>query len=167
MRCGYLTQAQFDAAFRFSFVRNPWARLVSEFRYRNHHLRMSFREFVERGWPPPSMSDEYRHLVPQSDFLYDGDGRCLVDFVGRFESLQADFDTVCARLRCATGMLPHRDDGSGASLGLLDRLRRMLGRASEPAHAHYSGYYDGVTRDRVADLYAADIENFGYRFEQA
>lgn len=163
----YLTREQFDAAYRFSFVRNPWARLVSEYRYRKHYLRFSFSEFVSEHLPAAGMSDAYRHIVPQSDFLHGADGELLVNFVGRFENLQADFAEVCRGLGIEVGSLPHVKDPAGVSLSVIDRLRDRLGITREPHHAHYSSYYDEQTRDRVADMYASDIELFGYEFGTA
>ncbi len=162
---GYLTQDQFDSAFRFAFVRNPWARLVSEYRYRKHYLRFGFRDFVLHQLPQASMRDTYRHIVPQSEFLLDNNGELSVNYVGRFENLQADFNEVCNLLKLNPVTLPHVDDGSGAALTALDRVRELLGMRKEAAHNHYSGYYDAETRGRVAELYAQDIEVFGYSFE--
>lgn len=162
---GYLTQEQFDSAFRFTFVRNPWARLVSEYRYRKHYLKTSFHDFVMHGLPPESMRDVYRHVLPQSSFVLGRDGKLCVDFVGRFENLQSDFDTLCGLQGWEPGSLRHVDAASGAALKPLDRLREFFGATHEPEHTHYSGYYDAVTRARVAELYARDVELFNYTFE--
>ena len=162
---GYLTQSQFDSAFRFAFVRNPWARLVSEYRYRKHYLRFSFRDFVLHHLPPQSMRDTYRHILPQSDFLLNAGGELSVDYVGRFENLQSDFDAVSKLLQLEPAKLPYVDGASGAALTPLERVRELLGMNREATHPHYSGYYDTETRSRVAELYARDIELFEYTFD--
>jgi hypothetical protein len=41
-----------------------------------------------------------------------------------------------------------------------------LPRHNKSSHGHYSDYYDDQSRDRVAELYAMDIEAFGYAFER-
>jgi hypothetical protein len=44
----------------------------------------------------PSEGHDYRHLTrPQHTILYDEQGRLVVDYLIRFESLQQDFDRVC------------------------------------------------------------------------
>ena len=73
--------------------------MVSTIRYR------SFKDFVINKMPAPGFDDKYRHVMPQTDMLFDEGGTLLVDFVGKFENLQADFDQVCARL----GFDSHRD----------------------------------------------------------
>ncbi|MCB1890087.1 MAG: sulfotransferase family 2 domain-containing protein [Rhodocyclaceae bacterium] len=157
--CGHISEAGFNAYFKFAFVRNPWSRLVSEFNYRRYFTQMSFTEFVREGFPEPcNYSDAYRHVLPQCDYLYDDTGRCLVDFVGRFENLQADFDRVCDTVGIPRTLLPHvnaSESGEDASAS-----PRPAGAAA--AHA---AYYDAETRDLVGRLYQRDIETFGYRFE--
>ena len=164
---GYMTRNQFDSSYRFSFVRNPWSRLVSEYRYRKHYLHFSFRDYIDCQLPEPGMSDAYRHVMPQSEFIYSPAGELLVDFVGRFENLQADFAVVCQSLELATGVMPHVKDAAGVSLGFVDRLRDLAGMSLEAGHGHYTDYYDDHTRNRVAEMYARDIELFGYEFDSA
>ena len=107
--CGHLSQEEFSRLFKFSFVRNPWARILSEYRYRNYFQHRSFRDFVLNKLPKPGWDDKYRHVMPQYDMLHDNNGELLVDFVGRFESLQQDFDKVCEHLGIEESQLPHRN----------------------------------------------------------
>lgn len=93
---GYLTPREFDGYFKFSFVRNPWDRIVSEYKYRGHPLRMDCKTYLFKHLPTPGFTDAYCHIVPQYDFVHDERGTLLADFVGRYESLQADFEVVCA-----------------------------------------------------------------------
>lgn len=96
---------------------------------------------LERGRLPHSY-----HFRPQWSFVAMGPDRPHeMDFVGRFERLGEDFATVCARI--------------GAEVSLPESNR---GR-SRPRD--WRAEYDGETRDKVARLYARDIELFGYAFE--
>ena len=164
--CGYLTAVEFSAHFKFSFVRNPWARLVSEYRYRQYYKKYAFREFVTAGLPSRSRySDSYRHIMPQSEFILDENGKPLVDFVGRFESLQSDFNHVCAKLSIEDALLPVRNqisEGEGAKA----IIRGLSSRNRRGSQAHYSSYYDKELRELVAEMYASDIQAFNYEFER-
>jgi hypothetical protein len=171
---GYLTQQEFDAYFKFSFVRNPWDRLVSEYKYRGYPVRMDFKTYLFRHLPPAGFSDLYTHVIPQYDFLHDEAGRQLVDFVGKYESLQADFDQVCARLGIPGTPLPHANRSGEVKprIRTLNDIKKQLRRwlwNLERRHTfpHYSQYYDQESRDYVASLYRNDIEAFGYSFDSA
>ena len=162
--CGYLSQDLFEGLFKFSFVRNPWARLLSEYRYRNYFHHRSFRDFVLNRMPQPGWDDKYRHVMPQYDMLHDGDGRLLVDFVGRFETLHADFDRVCERLGMPDSQLPHRNPSDKKSRDLKRRLRNWLYRNGENQLRGLDDFYDDETRRAVACYYRRDIDAFGYEY---
>jgi hypothetical protein len=160
---GYLSAEDFARYYKFAFVRNPWERLLSEYRYRDDYMRRySFREFVLHGLPPAGWTDAYRHVVPQYDFLHDTQGRLLVDFVGRFERLQADFDRVRERLGIAAAALPHVNAARRSTLKA--RAKRLLRGESRRDQTPYTEYYDDETREAVTTLYRKDIDTFGYAF---
>ncbi len=141
--------------FKFAFVRNPWDRLVSAFSYLNaggcnrfdadfraQHLERyngNFLRFVD----DLERLSTHQHFRPQSHWVCSDDGQLLVDFVGRFEFMEADFQHVADRLGLTAGVLP---------------------RLNTSAHADYTTYYDATRRDRVAALYKDDIVRFGYDF---
>ena len=112
---------QFDAMYKFCFVRNPWTRVASAYQFLKAgglteadrawaltHLGefTSLDDFVTRGLP----RDEVRkwvHFRSQTDFLIDPrTGGVGVDFLGRFERLEKDFDTIAKRLGLVRE-LPH------------------------------------------------------------
>jgi hypothetical protein len=162
---GYLTSDTFDSYFKFAFVRNPWERLVSEYKFmKEYHERHSFKEFVLRGLPRESAYlDSYRHITPQCEFLYNSDGKLMVDFVGRFEHLQSDFDYVCKRLGIEDSLLPHVNSSRERHSKLKKRLKRSLSGRNALTKP-YTWYYDTQLIDRVGEMYDADISAFGYRF---
>lgn len=165
--CGYISQQDFDNYFKFSFVRNPWSRLVSEYRYRNFLSHKSFKDFVMHKLPKSGWDDKYRHVMPQSDMLYDNNGHLLVDFVGKFETLQQDFDQVCIQLGFNDSRLPHINSSDKKSRELRRKARNIFHRNKESSLRRYNEFYDEETRGYVAELYQADIKNFNYCFDDA
>ena len=95
-----LPREVYQGLFKFAFVRNPWDLQVSSYhhikRERPHLLKdnESFSAFLQRKLDP--LREWQYHIdtsiTPQLDYLVDLRGNQIVDFVGRYESLQADFD---------------------------------------------------------------------------
>lgn len=84
----------------------------------------------------------YAASICQSPYVFDPDGKQLVDFVGRFENIEKDFSYICQRI------------------GLNLRLPTLNATSRRP----YQDYYDTEARDLVSKLWAQDIANFGYSF---
>lgn len=164
VECGFIERDEFDTMFKFSFVRNPFERIVSEYRYRNYFHHHSFSDFVLNKLPEPGWDDKYRHVMPQYELLHGANGRLLVDYVGRFESLQKDFDEVCRRIGLEDSRLPHRNPSNKKSRNLKRRVRNALFRNGENEKRHYTEFYDQRTKDAVTRLYERDIEAFEYTF---
>ncbi len=146
-RRDFLTPEQYRTYFKFSFVRNPWARAHSW--YKNVMQDPLHQE--ELGVPPDCTFPDFiaNHLDtwamrPQLYWLRDCRGDIPLDFIGRFERLQEDFARVSARLGLPDATLPH------------------LVRSGGPP---YQEAYDQHSRALVARRYAEEIALFGYTFE--
>lgn len=144
---------RWDRCFTFSFVRNPWDKVASHYRYRVKTNQtglgtntIPFAEWVERayGEHDPAYYDQPRMFMPQVAWLRDHDGVEAVDFVGRFERLPEDFQEVCKRLG-RRAELPH--------------LKRSTADAS-----NYRSLYDSATAAIVERAFQEDLAAFGYRF---
>lgn len=171
----FVSKHIFDDYFKFSFVRNPWSRVVSFYKYMSYNRVVSFKIFVSKLLPEFVALNNF-FVAPQAEYIYDNNGDLLVDFVGRFESLQKDFDTVLGTLQLPQKTLPHfnktiKKKGFKylyvdyhkfrASKGLL----RYYGRDKIDS-PNYQDYYTQPLIDIVADIYHRDVELFGYTFEE-
>ncbi|HBN25999.1 MAG TPA: hypothetical protein DD405_00820 [Desulfobacteraceae bacterium] len=170
--CNHITQEQFDSYFKFSFVRNPWDRIVSEYKYRGYPKKFDFKTYLFKKLPEDSWSDIYRHIIPQYDFLFDDNGNLLVDFIGYFENLQKDFDEVCRKLGIPVTLLPFvnkslKDMNISKNLKypmkILINLMRYF-KQKKNTFKHYTEYYDDESKEFVSHLYRKDIETFKYKF---
>ena len=137
--------SEFESYFSFAFVRNPWDWQVSLYEYmlktpnhRQHQLIKRLGDFkTYLQW-----RCEY-DVTFQRDFIYSPDGRVLVDFVGRFERIEEDFQKVCTELGVCV----------------------PLPRENVSRSAPYQNYYDADSIELVKTTFKADIEQFGYQFE--
>jgi hypothetical protein len=77
------------------------------------------------------------------DWITDGSGNIILDYVARFERLEEDWRIICNRIGVDAIPLPHEN-----------RSERV----------HYREYYDQETRDQVAKRFSWSIEQFGYEF---
>lgn len=148
-------KSESDYVFSFSIVRNPWARLVST--WKDKVVNQWSDQFPEkaRKWRIPTFKQYkdkgfdffIKNIIPSSNEHVELQVNLIdlnnVDFIGRFESLQQDFDIICDKIGLSRYNLPHENKTN---------------------HKHYTEYYNDETRKIVAEKYAKDIEYFGYRF---
>jgi hypothetical protein len=166
--CGHVTQEDFDSFFKFSFVRNPWSRLVSVYRYLGLARDMPFKRFLVEKFSGEEEWEPRLFCVPQYDFLFNENNRQLVDYIGRFEDLQAGFDHVCASIGLSPITLPHANK-SGSDHGVVSALKQTA-RWISPLHRkydehdHYTKYYDNESIELVARIHSRDLEAFGYQY---
>ena len=151
-------QTEYDLStyFKFTFIRNPWDRFVSTFFYLKQNVKdeellnearkklsnYSFTSFVKELYLEKNQFSKnyFIHLRPQIHFLESMDN---IDFIGRFENFQEDFNIICDKIKIPRQQLPHDNKSK---------------------HKHYTEYYDDETKQIVAEKYAKDIEYFGYKF---
>ena len=165
VRFGHVTQEQFDSYLKFSFVRNPWDRMVSFFKYLGAPQKHGFKEFLMNEFKNYIWTRHHWFVGPQSEFVCDAQGKALVDFIGRFESLQDDFNHVCQQLGLSFLELPHRNKSKNRRLKNALRPKLFLSQDQRvPVFRHYQDYYDDESKEFVAELYRKDIEFFKYRF---
>jgi len=147
-----LPRELFDSLFKFAFVRNPWDLQVSSFhhiRRERPHLMEHIRDFPEfvRWKLDPERPYQYHvdtSIELQTDYLIDLRGKIIVDFIGRYERLQEDFEEACSRIGIPAPVLPHK--------------RKARDRSA------YREYYDDEIAGMVADHFRRDIELLGYEF---
>jgi len=146
----------FRSYFKFTIVRNPWERLVSTCAWTDQKwvrgealeptsfdriVRQLYELFraAQRAAAPLTLSP---HLHPQFQYVCDATLQPMVDFIARYENLEQDWRRICERLN--------------VDVALPVRMRSH--------HRPYREYYCEETRSMVAEVYAHDVELFGYAF---
>jgi hypothetical protein len=140
----------FDSYYKFTFVRNPFDFLVSLYFYisqdknHRHHgvvISMSFLEFLR--W---HIANTPPH---QLDFVTEPHSyKRLVDYIGRFETLEKDIAIIQERLDL--------------------KIRRSI-KHKNPSFKRkgkdYKEYYDEGGRNLVENYFRTDLDLFGYDFD--
>lgn len=137
--------------FTFAFVRNPYDKVCSHYRYRVktnqtklNDKPLSFSEWVLRSYheQDPFYYDNPKMFMPQSKWLSDDSGKILVNKIYHFEQLNEDFKHLCQHLSI-DAQLPH-----------LKASKRV----------DYRTFYDRKTKNIVESCFAEDFKNFNYQF---
>tara|TARA_B100002019_G_scaffold216392_1_gene188982 strand:- start:1022 stop:1555 length:534 start_codon:yes stop_codon:yes gene_type:complete len=131
-------ESVWNCYYKFSFVRNPFDKIVSQYHYNRSGFGLqnsTFKEYVKAWYNGKKISNS-----SQFNLFYLDE---KLDFIGRFENIQKDFDIICDKIGIPKQELPHKNKSQ---------------------HKHYTEYYDDETREIVAEKYAKDIEYFGYKF---
>jgi hypothetical protein len=141
-----------DDLLKFAFVRNPWERLVSAYidkiqgdsllqgsQLKNYKKKYNTFNKMVQFIKSAKLEELNEHFNSQINLL----PLNKLDFIGKFENLQEDFNIICDKIKIPRQKLPHQNKSK---------------------HKHYTEYYDDETRAIVAEKYRKDIEYFGYDF---
>jgi len=129
--------------FKFTFVRNPWDRLVSAYHFiskRRNFLKLSFTDWIIKQNNndhslPTNLNCQLNKLMI--------DDEMSVDFIGKIEEIEKDMDAIAKKRNLHLNPVPHKHYNN---------------------HKHYSYYYTNKTRDIVSKWHKSDIEYFEYEF---
>lgn len=161
----YNAHAQYVNAgyFAFTFVRNPWDRVVSMYKYfksmrpgkhkwygQNKQIsdtvqNITFEQFCHR-------LDEFQkspasgvHFVPMVRFISKAGKLKDIDYIGKVEDINLHFRNIC-------------------NMTNVPVIELSRDNASRSASDDYRVYYDIETKKIVEKKYQEDIDKFNYRF---
>lgn len=120
--------------FKFSFVRNPWDRVISLWKSNYYYKTDNLFKFLLHYKP-----EKHEYSSPKYSDILDED----INFVGRFENLKKDFREVCDIIGIQDAELPH---------------------AEQRTRNHYSSYYNNITANIVKYIFLEDIREYNYEF---
>jgi hypothetical protein len=141
----HLKSKYWNNYYKFAFTRNPFDMEVSLYHYmlqnenhRQHDLiksMVSFDEYID--WRVKNdLHNQHRYVI-------DTKGDLIVDFIGKFENLNDDFEIVCNSI------------GIPCNLPKLNQSKRQN---------DYQKYYSKYSQKLVEEYFAKDLEIFNYEF---
>jgi len=147
----FIQESWIEGAFIFTFVRNPWDRMVSLYHYlirMKYPLPDTFEGFIERVVASDYLRPCKLNLLGyyQANRLTDWlkpRGIWLPHFIGKVENLSADWEVLSTILGIKHLPMSHRNKSE---------------------HGPYQDYYTTRTRLLVAKHFAEEIDIFGYTF---
>ena len=141
-------KTKYDHYYKFVFVRNPWARILSSYFWRQTLPKkrpvIPFIDFIASVEQVVNEQQFYNqefgdHFIPQTHYTDN------VDDIFRFENLREDIKKVASKLDFPTMSVPPKT----------------------PKHYDkYWEFYNNETRNIISSTYAEEIELFGYEFGQ-
>ncbi len=102
-KLGYIPKEKYDKFFKFSIIRNPVDRILSEINFqkipkknsKNIYGIESVEEYISKVIKLDKFSDLQRHISPQVKFLYDSEtNKLLVDKVILFDELNNEVPKI-------------------------------------------------------------------------
>lgn len=141
-----VNKRQYKTYFKFTIVRNPWARVYSWYKnvlrdeiHKQHYgitREISLIDFLKKY-------AGFENLRTQMLWIKDFNGSVPLDFIGRFENLTDDFKEIARLRKTPNFSFPHKQKGSGED---------------------YKMHFDPESIEFVSNYYREEIEYFKYSF---
>jgi hypothetical protein len=147
---------KFNRYFKFAFIRNPFTRLISAYEFlkaggydildaKNAEVvkpYKSLEDFV-MNYLTPATARANNYFRPQYCFLCDSNDKILTDYLGRFETIEEDYEYIRNKI------------GTGEPLKKLNVTKAK----KLPPEQYYTS--DSMIR-KVISIYEKDFELLGY-----
>jgi len=149
---------KYNSYYSFTCVRNPLDRLLSAFSFykkggmwnvdaywgrKNLSEFNTFRDFalfLGDGSRKAQSILTWLHFRTQHFFISDEGDNIIVDFIGKIENIEMDFNYVCSQLG----------------------LNANLGHKNRSSHSDYREVYDAEMESIVRDIYQKDFSHLAY-----
>jgi len=163
---GYLEASKYEEYFTFSFVRNPYSRVISLYNYLGYGKIISISAFINTVLSKKVKEDHF-FFRAQYDYLYNDEGRLLVDFVGKLENISEDIEYALNKAGLEGKNLPHINK---SDKGLKRGITSLISKPSLLKHFQLKRLFSQQKaselseeqKDSIYRIYTKDFEYFGY-----
>lgn len=136
------THLRMNNFYTFSFIRNPYARVYSMSKTA-YFKKQNFKQMLIEE------SEKLKAMFgTQYEFLKDEEGNIKLDYVGKLENLEEDYNNI----RKTVSKLPPFDSKYKINTNL--------------ATDDYKQFYNQETKDLVYELFKEDFQNLGYEKDE-
>ena len=142
----HLSDEIWNTYYKFCFVRNPFDRFVSTCFFKNPQIKNN-----------PEMASAFLKLIAKKElvkrsFFYQTQlsyvkneaNEIVMDFVGRLENVQSDYENLCSKINIKP---------------------QILEKKNTSIHEEYMSYYDEELVQYVIELYYEDFKAFNYSLQ--
>ena len=139
--------------FTFTFVRNPWDRILSFYYYRlkcnEIPSSLTFREYISllenkqlEKYGLPLNSHEYKNCA---DYILDENNKIDVNYVAKYETREKDLNTIAKKISCS-------------------QIGNLHLQKTTPPGLNFSKHFDIDLFAIIEKLYLKDITLFNYSY---
>jgi hypothetical protein len=136
-----MNNEKWNSYFIFTFIRNPYSRIVSGWNYVNKH-NISFKNYLDINYKASSYN--YWHVfMSQTRHIIDINGKININYIGKLENLENDLKIILNKIN-------------------ITNIIHKPFKKNSREHNDYKTYYNNNILNKVNILMKEDFENLDY-----